>query len=182
MVAEGDICLQLSRFVARLADKHTDPDVVFALRMAQTGLAALDQPPAPAPALAVIGPTQTGKSTVVNVIAGGDYVEVSPLAAHTRRAAVLAVNLDHDGRVAVSPFIGELAADCRPVSADGPPCLIWDTPDFDSNASAAYRHQVAQVCALVDLVVVVLSKEKYADQSVWTVLEGIAPLQIPAVV
>ncbi|MGA8259512.1 MAG: hypothetical protein WB783_04790, partial [Arenicellales bacterium] len=42
--------------------------------------------------------------------------------------------------------------------------------------------QVAQVCALVDLVVVVLSKEKYADQSVWTVLEGIAPLQIPAVV
>ena len=177
----GDVPGRLSRFIARLADKHTDPDVVFVLRMAQAGLAALGQPAAPVPALAVIGPTQTGKSTVVNVIAGADCVEVSPLAAHTRQAAILAMNSGQDG-VALLPVIEGLATDCLPVSSDGPPCLVCDTPDFDSNASAIYRQQVAQVCALADLVVVVLSKEKYADQSVWTVLEAIAPLEIPAVV
>jgi len=171
----------LRGFLAALADRHVDPDVVFALRLAETGLAALERP-SPAPTLTVVGPTQTGKSTVVNVLAGGEWVETSPLAAHTQQAAALAMNLGADGRRL--PDVHALGLPVAPlaVDGDGPPCLIWDTPDFDSNAAGVYRQQVARVCALADLVVVVVSREKYADQSVWTVLETLAPLETPTLV
>lgn len=181
MTRSSETVEHLTRFLGRLADKHSGPDLVFSLRLAEAGLHALGRRDAPAPAIAVIGPTQTGKSTVVNVLAGGGYVAASPLAAHTQRASVLAVNTEADNP-ALRLATGPLQATPIPVESDCPPCLIWDTPDFDSNASAVYRQQVARVCAVADLVVVVLSKEKYADQSVWTVLEAIAPLGVPTVV
>jgi len=171
---------ELSRFLARLADKHSDADAVFSLRLAETALDALEREPPPVAALAVVGPTQTGKSTVVNIIAGGRYVETSPLAAHTQRSSVLALNTSVEVLPATYPVDPTLAP--RTVESDAPACLIWDTPDFDSNASRVYRQQVARVCARVDLVVLVLSKEKYADQSVWTFLEALAPLEVPIVI
>ncbi len=171
---------ELSRFLARLADKHSDADAVFSLRLAETALDTLEREPPPVAALAVVGPTQTGKSTVVNIIAGGRYVETSPLAAHTQRASVLALNTSAEDLPETYPMDPTFAP--RTVESDAPACLIWDTPDFDSNASRVYRQQVARVCARVDLVVLVLSKEKYADQSVWTVLETLAPLEVPVVI
>lgn len=172
----------LRDFLARLAGEHTDIDIVFSLRLAETGLAMLESGPAPIPVVAVVGPTQTGKSTVVNILAGGAYVDTSPLAAHTQRASVLAVNAAPDaaGRMPVFREI-ELPNEARPAGHAGPACLIWDTPDFDSNAAAVYRQQAARVCALADLLVFVVSKEKYADQSVWVVLEAVAPLQTPTI-
>lgn len=170
----------LTGFLARVADKHPDADAVFSLRLAETALHELQRGPESLPTLVVVGPTQTGKSTVVNVLAGGSYVETSPLAAHTQRASVLAVNAS--GATPPVSLTIDSAVTPRKVESDGRPCLIWDTPDFDSNASRVYRQQVARVCALADLVVVVLSKEKYADQSVWTVLEAVAPLEVPTLV
>ncbi len=180
MTEEAAPAGELSRFLARLADKHSDADAVFSLRLAETALDTLEREPPPVAALAVVGPTQTGKSTVVNIIAGGRYVETSPLAAHTQRASVLALNTSGEALPETYPMDPTLAP--RTVESDAPACLIWDTPDFDSNASRVYRQQVARVCARVDLVVLVLSKEKYADQSVWTVLETLAPLEVPVVI
>jgi hypothetical protein len=172
----------LGGLLTRLADAHSDMDIVFSLRLAETGVAALSQPLPPAPALAVVGPTQTGKSTVVNILAGGEYMETSPLAAHTRKASLLAVNTALDAESLADFRSAGLPVERRLAENDGPPCLIWDTPDFDSNAAALYRQQVARVCALADLLLVVVSKEKYADQSVWQVLETVAPLEAPTIV
>lgn len=172
---------QLARFMAVLADRHTDPERVFALRLAETGLKALHALPAPAPAIAVVGPTQSGKSTVVNIIAGGNFVETSPLAAHTRHPALLAINMDEEIDTGIG-ITGGLDATVSTVVSDIPTSLVWDTPDFDSNAAATYRQQVARVCAVADLIVVVLTKEKYADQSVWRVLDTIAPLETPTLI
>jgi hypothetical protein len=60
---------------------------------------------------------------------------------------------------------------------DGPThCVIWDTPDFDSLSAHTYRQGVLHLLALADVLVLVLSKEKYADLSVWRMLELIEPL------
>lgn len=173
-----DTAAELGRFLAQLADHHPDEKAVFAMRLAETGLDALARGRASVPVVAVIGPTQTGKSTVVNVLAGGQYVETSPLAAFTRQASALAVN------VGTAECFLSREREIEPiiVKSDCPACVIWDTPDFDSNASAAYRQEVGRVCALADLIVVVVSKEKYADRSVWEVLETIAPLGTPVVI
>lgn len=172
----------LQALLARLADEHPDVDNVFSLRLAETGLSALHRSLPPVPTVAVVGPTQTGKSTVVNILAGGAYVETSPLAAHTRRASVLAMGTAPGAEWGAELHALGLPVEPRTVAAAGPACLIWDTPDFDSNAAAAYRQQVARVCALADLIVLVVSKEKYADQAVWGVLETITRLGTPVIV
>lgn len=181
MTTEPDNLDALSAFLGRLADKHVDMDIVFSLRVAETGVDSLKRVQPSAPTLAVAGPTQTGKSTVVNILAGGEHVETSPLAAHTQRACVLAVDGEGQGGRLPAQHLGDRSLVPQPVDSDAPPCLIWDTPDFDSNAAAVYRQEVARVCALADLLLVVVSREKYADQSVWRILEITAPLETPTI-
>ena len=60
--------------------------------------------------------------------------------------------------------------------------VIWDTPDFDSIRSFDYRAPLVKTIALADLVVFVVSKEKYADKTVWVMLELLASLKVPIVV
>jgi predicted GTPase len=59
---------------------------------------------------------------------------------------------------------------------------LWDTPDFDSVASFHYRSPVLQTMALADVVVMVVSKEKYADKSVWDALDMLALAGKPVIV
>lgn len=177
MTTEPESLDALRALLGRLADKHGDMDIVFSLRVAETGVDSLKRPQPSTPTLAVAGPTQTGKSTVVNILAGGEYVQTSPLAAHTQRACVLAVGGAGEGGRLPTLHLGDRSLVPQPVDSDAPSCLIWDTPDFDSNAAAVYRQEVARVCALADLLLVVVSREKYADQSVWRILEITAPLE-----
>lgn len=205
--------------------------------------------------LAVLGPTQTGKSTIVNLILGARVAEVSPLAGFTTHAQGFWIASDESdeswtaelfpgwqrrepeelsrneldcyaltitGETPVPPT-GETpvppktpAAPARPATspedvlsseaplfAQGPatsenapatraaqseppaglpPCVVWDTPDFDSLASHAYRRGVLEVAALADVHVFVLSKEKYSDLSVWRMLRLLQPLGCPLVI
>ena len=39
----------------------------------------------------------------------------------------------------------------------------YASPDFDSHRSHDYRALIAKICALVDVFVLVVSKEKYSD-------------------
>jgi len=156
------------------------------------------QPPRPFQ-VAVLGPTQTGKSTVVNLLLGCAAAQVSPLAGFTvhpqgfanfllEEAGWIATLLPGWRRCAVD----DLPQDCfeayaltsvaRAAQIDLPPCVLWDTPDFDSLAARRYVAGVLEVAALADIYLLVLSKEKYSDLSVWRLLDLLAPLGRPLVI
>ncbi len=61
------------------------------------------------------------------------------------------------------------------------PLVLWDSPDFDSIESGGYRTAVLRVAALSDVIILMLSKDKYADRSVWDMMKLLAPLNKPTV-
>ena len=151
--------------------------------------------------VAVIGPTQSGKSTVVNLLAGIQVAKANPLAGFTRHAQGFTTEpMSKPLGLAVDKLFSNWS--CLPpeqlnnqqldsysfvqIESEAvfseQPCIIWDTPDFDSVSSREYRTTVPQLCAIADLIVLVVSKEKYADQSVWQTLDLIAPINRPLIV
>jgi len=150
--------------------------------------------------VAVLGPTQAGKSTLVNLIVGAAAAEVSPLAGFTVHPRGVEVgDTESDGwqdtllpgwtRLAEDQLTRErleayaltrLTDEAEDLSL--PPCVVWDTPDFDSLSAGRYRRGVLEIAALADALVVVLSKEKYSDLSVWKMLRLMEPLGTPMIV
>jgi len=148
----------------------------------------------------VVGPTQVGKSTVVNLLVGERAAEVSPLAGFTIHPQGFAIGVADDGWLA--PFFpgwrrcaaGDLSRDygdqfalthlpqATTAPALPPATVVWDTPDFDSLAAGHYRHGVLEVAALADAIVLVVSKEKYSDLAVWEMVHLIEPLGRPLLV
>lgn len=63
-----------------------------------------------------------------------------------------------------------------------PSSIIWDSPDFDSIESRGYRSAVLRVAALADVLVFALSKDKYADRSVWDMMQLLQPLDKPSLI
>ncbi len=179
------------------------PDVLVALRLGEAAV-RLARPDARPRQLAVIGPTQVGKSTVVNLLAGRTVAEVSPLAGYTVHPLGCAIG-DH---AEPDAWLAEAFPDwrrCRPDElrrdelesygwqSCGPalrgtsqvaraPYVIWDTPDFDSLSADQYVRGVLEVAALADAYLLVLSKEKYADLSAWKMLRLLAPLGRPLII
>jgi hypothetical protein len=153
--------------------------------------------PERAPQIAVLGPTQVGKSTVVNLLVGAEVAEVSPLAGFTVHPSAFALGLGASDQGWLQDFfpgwtrstvdalsperldtygIAQVEpSDLLPEALQA--CVVWDTPDFDSLASRRYQQGVLEVGAMADVIVLVLSREKYADLSVWRTLELLAPLQ-----
>lgn len=144
--------------------------------------------------IVVIGPTQSGKSTLVNLLLGLDHAGVSELAGFTVHCQGFSVDpfdqqklltffpdneLVEQGalqREALNQYsctdVSHSASDdARQALAN---TLVWDTPDFDSVAQRSYRSPLFETVALADLVILVVSKEKYADRSVWDVLRMLA--------
>jgi len=132
----------------------------------------------------VVGPTQVGKSTIVNLLLQTEFAVTSPLAGFTRALHGFAVNTTDRQLAAVEEFFTSTDAqsyslqtieDLRgELSSAG--YVVWDTPDFDSHTSRDYRNLIARVIALSDVVVLVVSKEKYADATVWQILDLFYPL------
>lgn len=147
--------------------------------------------------IAVIGPTQSGKSTIVNLLLNQQAAGVSPLAGFTVHPQGFSIDLSADVLAGVAEhFYGfqkveqfSLSTEkynsysITPMTADGlPSCLLWDTPDFDSIDAHSYQQGVLRTLALADVLVLVVSKEKYADQSVWDTLALLKPLKQPVLV
>lgn len=150
------------------------------------------------PQVAVIGPTQAGKSSVVNVLLGQPSATASPLAGYTRHAQGF-INREVDAKTmaAIDALLPHLTRVPRkslsnddlhqyslseiPSVPGEPVRIFWDTPDFDSVSSRSYRSTVPMLCAVSDLLVMVVSREKYADQSVWELLKLLAPAGQPTV-
>ncbi len=147
--------------------------------------------------IAVMGPTQSGKSSLVNVIANQILAGVSPLAGFTVHTQGFALNVATDSQYFITDFFTDLTAVAQydlnhqqygcyslnyATTEHLPPCIIWDTPDFDSIEAQHYQQGVLKTVALADVLILVVSKEKYADQSVWELLILLAPLNQPIIV
>ena len=148
------------------------------------------------PQIVVIGPTQAGKSSVVNVLLGSPNAVVSPLAGYTVHAQGFCHEIKINQCDGLQQYFGRYQQltpeqlqrerlDCfaltetQTPTAHLPPAVLWDTPDFDSIGAVGYKEGLIRTLALADVIVLVVSKEKYADQSVWDMMSAIAPLQQP---
>jgi len=149
--------------------------------------------------IAVIGPTQSGKSSIVNLLLGETLAGVSPLAGYTMHAQGFCHEVSLDALDGLQQYFGRFQRvdkdslsktrfDCFAISATShqsdclPACVVWDTPDFDSIDATDYREGVIRTLALADMVILTVSKEKYADQSVWDVMKTIAAFSQPMLV
>lgn len=149
--------------------------------------------------IAIIGPTQAGKSSLTNVFLQSRNAGVSPLAGYTvhPQGFCHSVNLSSSKSLATyfAPFVQlspesltKSRYDCYTLTSIQnhsvylPPAVLWDTPDFDSIDSTDYREGVLKTIALADIIILAVSKEKYADQTVWDTLKLIEPLRQPTLI
>lgn len=147
--------------------------------------------------IAVIGPTQSGKSTLVNLLLNQETAGVSPLAGFTVHPQGFSVDLPAEDLAEVQGYFSEFQEvqqfslkhdqyacfSMNVVQAEHlPACMLWDTPDFDSIDAQSYKTGVLKTLALADMLVLVVSKEKYADQSVWEMMALLEPLKQPVLV
>jgi len=149
--------------------------------------------------MAVIGPTQVGKSSVVNVLMGCQAAGVSPLAGYTVHPQGFCHDLPVSACAGLQRYFGGFRCipqqdldksryDCYSLapalenSGLLPACVLWDTPDFDSIDSRTYREGVIRTLALADAIILVVSKEKYADQSVWEMMSVLESLNQPTLI
>ena len=149
--------------------------------------------------IAVIGPTQAGKSSIVNLLLNDKSAGVSPLAGYTVHSQGFGHGLLSRDLEGLQHYFGRFQSmdpsmlsrdryDCYSIKLSSsqsdliPPSVIWDTPDFDSIDAIDYREGLVRTIALADVIVLVVSKEKYADQSVWEVMQTIAPFAQPTLI
>lgn len=203
------IIRQLSHLYAGLLEQLTDKAderesllrELSALRLAEACLLKAqlnaEQPHSPTQ-IAVLGPTQAGKSTLVNLLTGSSAAGVSALAGYTVHAHAYGIGTDIEQPLWANRLFNDYTA--LPSAETHPddyyqiginraqselidaPAVLWDTPDFDSVHARGYRGAVLRAIALADVLVLIVSREKYADRSVWDLLELIAPLNKPIVV
>ncbi len=163
--------------------------LIFAEAFIRKGILLESAPQTPLQ-IAIIGPTQAGKSSITNLILNNQIASVSPLAGFTVHPQGFCHKVGVQDCSGLNDFFGrfqrvELAElskerhDCYSLTENTtssdliPPSVFWDTPDFDSIDSIDYREGVIRTIALADIVVLVVSKEKYADQSVWAMMSTI---------
>lgn len=180
-------------------------DKLNALRLAESVLKKIslnEQYPEHAPHIGILGPTQSGKSTLVNLLFQNEAAGVSALAGYTVHAqgfiADQAGDIQHHSDALFNDFAlvpqAELqhedyrqyaiehVSSQQPGASDLHKAIVWDSPDFDSIQSGNYRSAVLRIAAIADVCILMVSKDKYADRSVWELLALLQPLQKPLVV
>ena len=149
--------------------------------------------------MAVVGPTQAGKSSLVNVLLSSSVAGVSPLAGYTIHPQGFCQGVSLIDCSGLQHYFGRFQQlqqahiprdrhDCYSLTETAsnslhlPHGVLWDTPDFDSIDSATYKEGVIRAVALADIIILVVSKEKYADQSVWDMMSTLEALHQPTVI
>lgn len=142
----------------------------------------LDEPDAPVVA-AVIGPSGTGKSTLVNSLANDRISDVGPLRPTTRNP-VLWAHRDHGSRY-WSEFVARVRERVGPtvevVIGDDElttQLTVVDTPPTEYVGPSG-RRAALDTLALADLCVFVTSPSRYADISAWNFLREIRWRGVP---
>jgi len=150
--------------------------------------------------IGIVGPTQAGKSTLVNLLTDSNAAGVSARAGFTVHAQGFGINLPADDltpiRTILEPMEAVSAADLQvdnleayvlePAQAGRKAlvdqAVVWDSPDFDSIEARGYRGAVLYTLALSDALILMVSKDKYGDKSVWDMLSLMVPLSKPILV
>jgi len=109
--------------------------------------------------LALAGGTGSGKSSILNALAGAEITSVSPLRPHTDRPLAW---VPGDAFVDIRPLLDELGVEDRAVNDQLPGLVVVDLPDMDSIAEW-HRHTVDQLLPRVDAVLWVFDPIKYHD-------------------
>lgn len=143
-------------------------------------LPRLDDPEAPVVAV-LVGPTGSGKSTMLNSLAGQRASEPGALRP-TTRAPVVWANVRHarryekvlGGLVGLDEGAGIVADD----DALTEQLTVIDAPDFDSVYEDS-RVIGEQVLAVADLCIFVASALRYADAAAWQFLDQIRARGLP---
>ena len=108
--------------------------------------------------VALAGGTGSGKSSLFNVLAGGEVVDVGGMRPTTSEPAA---SVPASAGSRFEGFLDHIGVHQR-YSHDGLQLCIIDLPDTDS-VEVAHRHRVDQLLPLVDAVVWVTDPEKYRD-------------------
>jgi len=149
--------------------------------------------------IVVVGPTQAGKSSISNLILGAQIAKASPLAGYTVHPQGFCNQATIQECSGLQNYFGRFQQltlaemnterhDCYSLTEQNiaspllPKCVFWDTPDFDSIDSVDYREGVVRTIALADVIVMIVSKEKYADQSVWDMMSTIETFHQPTLI
>ena len=148
--------------------------------------------------IAVLGPTQSGKSSVINWLLDDNAAKVSPLAGFTVHPQGFSVGVEPSRFNALNDYyrnyqrsqqndLNPEQLDC--FTLDQTPIksttralqgsILWDSPDFDSVEAEDYQDAVLRTAALADIIILGISKDKYADLSVWDLLALLEPLGQP---
>ncbi|MCS6866978.1 MAG: GTPase domain-containing protein [Gemmataceae bacterium] len=135
--------------------------------------------------IAVVGGAGTGKSTVVNFLAGAVVAEANPQAGYTRHPTAFLPPGPSFPWPSFLGFLGPLQrlSDDQPANTDrdvyqvkriparegAEPhplagCVIWDCPDMTTWAAENYVNRLLEVAGLADVVVYVASDERYNDE------------------
>lgn len=116
--------------------------------------------------VAVFGPTGSGKSTIVNTLAGRELSPTGVIRPTTDHPVAWAHARHVDAVRAMLGSEVEVVADEHPVL--GALALV-DTPDIDSVAST-HRRQTMRILEAADVAVAVTTPQRYADAVPWDVL------------
>lgn len=120
-----------------------------------------------APLLVVVaGPTGSGKSTVVNSLAGREVSRPGPLRPTTREPVVWCRPADADRYSQIGGVACRVVTDDHPLLAD---IAVVDTPDVDSYV-VEHRRITTEILQHADVVVFLTSAQRYADAVPWDVL------------
>ena len=120
-----------------------------------------------APLLVVVaGPTGSGKSTLVNSLAGSMVSTPGALRPTTREPVVWAHPRHADAFSRIGGIECRVVAEAHPLLTD---VALVDTPDIDSYV-ADHRRITVELLRHADVVVFVTSAQRYADAVPWEVL------------
>lgn len=199
---------QLARRYEQALEKNEGAQTALArslptLQIASAALHKLDldkQYPTHQDHLAILGPTQSGKSTLVNVLLDTPAASVSALAGFTVHTQGYARMIDATDFTYVDSLMAPLVrTPANSLTGDQLDCyvleqvatgnnsmvshsIIWDTPDFDSISANSYSLAVLKTAALADVAIIVVSKDKYGDKRVWDMLALLHSLGKPLIV
>jgi energy-coupling factor transporter ATP-binding protein EcfA2 len=125
----------------------------------------------------IVGPTGSGKSTILNSLAGFGLAETGALRP-TTRTPLVATTAEHAGR------FSELGGVRCHVATARTPILtrmaLVDTPDIDST-SLDHREMTEKLIDAADVVVFVTSPLRYADLVPWEVLRRVVHRGAPLI-
>lgn len=129
--------------------------------------------------VALFGSTGSGKSTLVNSLAGRD-VTVAGALRPTTKAATVWCHADNVEELAGLEATGEVA-----FVTDDHPDLRWvsvvDTPDVDSIVTS-HRRQTERILGMADATIHVTTPQRYADAVPWEFLERMARRDVPMLI